>query len=94
MGTTAFNSLLQIVKDRNLGFDPCSIGWFSKGEYLVVGGADKQCTLHTKEGVKLGVIGEQNSWVWSCKVKPDTNFVVSIYGLILYDPYQKKKVYS
>ena len=44
---------------------------------MVVGGADKQATLHTKEGVKLGVIGEQNSWVWSCRVKPDSNYVVS-----------------
>ncbi len=43
----------------------------------MVGGADKQATLHTKEGVKLGVIGEQNSWVWVCRVKPESNYVVS-----------------
>ena len=42
----------------------------------MVGGADKQCSLHTKEGVKLGLIGEQKSWVWSAKVKPDSNYVV------------------
>ena len=68
---------MQIGKDRALGYDPCCVSWFSKGEYVVVGGADKQCTLHTKEGVKLGVIGEQTSWVWACRVKPDSNFVVS-----------------
>ncbi len=69
---------LQIGKDRQLGYDPCSISWFTKGEYLVAGGADKAATLYTKEGVKLGLIGEQNSWVWCTAVRPDTNFVVSL----------------
>ena len=68
---------LQIGKDRALGYDPCCLNWFSKGEYVVVGGANKQCNLHTKEGVKLGIIGEQLSWVWCCAVKPDSNYVVS-----------------
>ncbi|CAC5401560.1 IFT122 [Mytilus coruscus] len=65
----------QIGKDRSLGYDPCTLGWFSKGEYVVVGGSNKQCCLHTREGVKLGVIGEQESWVWCAAVKPDSNYV-------------------
>lgn len=65
----------QIGKDRQLGYDPCTLGWFSKGEYVVVGGSNKQCSLHTREGVKLGVIGEQESWVWCAAVKPDSNYV-------------------
>lgn len=68
--------LFQIGKDRALGYDPCTLGWFSKGEYVVVGGSNKQCCLHTREGVKLGVIGEQESWVWCAAVKPDSNYVV------------------
>ena len=68
--------LLQIGKDRILGYDPTSLSWFSKGEYIVVGGSDKECALHTKEGVKLGTIGEQSSWVWCSQVRPDSNFVV------------------
>ncbi len=33
----------QVTKgDRDLGFDPCSIGYFSNGEYLVIGGSDKK----------------------------------------------------
>ena len=36
-----------------------------------------QCSLHTKEGVCLTSIGEQQSWVWCCKVRPDSNYVVS-----------------
>ena len=39
-------------------------------------GSDKQASLYTKDGVRLGTIGEQNSWVWTCRVKPDSNYVV------------------
>lgn len=69
----------QIGKDRQLGYDPCFVRWFTRGEYVVVGGANKQCNLHTKEGVKLGTIGEQQSWVWAAAVKPDSNYVVKTY---------------
>ncbi|WAR26649.1 IF122-like protein [Mya arenaria] len=57
----------QIGKDRQLGYDPCFVKWFSRGEYVVVGGANKQCNLHTKEGVKLGTIGDQQSWAVGCQ---------------------------
>ncbi|KAK7884869.1 hypothetical protein WMY93_027992 [Mugilogobius chulae] len=66
----------QIGKDRTLSYDPCCVSYFSKGEYIVMGGSDKQASLYTKDGVRLGAIGEQNSWVWTCGVKPDSNFVV------------------
>ncbi|XP_068600570.1 intraflagellar transport protein 122 homolog [Brachionichthys hirsutus] len=66
----------QIGKDRNLTYDPCCVSYFSKGEYIVMGGSDKQASLYTKDGVRLGTIGEQNAWVWTCRVKPDSNFVV------------------
>lgn len=59
-----------------LGFDPCCVSYFSKGEYLLVGGSNKACLLYTREGVKLGTIGEQSSWVWCCAARPDSNFVV------------------
>lgn len=63
-------------KDRQLNFDPCCVSFFSKGEYIVMGGSDKQASLYTKDGVRLGTIGEQSSWVWTCRVKPDSNYVV------------------
>lgn len=66
----------QIGKDRALNFDPCCISYFTKGEYILLGGSDKQVSLFTKDGVQLGTVGEQNSWVWTCQVKPDSNFVV------------------
>lgn len=68
--------LPQIGKDKFLTFDPCCISYFPKGEYIVFAGSDKQASLYTKDGVRLGTIGEQNSWVWTCHVKPDSNFVV------------------
>ena len=70
---------IQVAKEKSLNYDPCCIGWFSRGEYLVMGGANKQINLHTKDGVQLGTIGEQNSWVWCCQVKPDQNYVVSCW---------------
>uniref|UniRef100_A0A8W4FP55 Intraflagellar transport protein 122 homolog n=1 Tax=Sus scrofa TaxID=9823 RepID=A0A8W4FP55_PIG len=66
----------QIGKDRSLDFDPCCISYFSKGEYILLGGSDKQVSLFTKDGVQLGTVGEHNSWVWTCKAKPDSNYVV------------------
>ncbi|NWW94244.1 IF122 protein, partial [Rhynochetos jubatus] len=66
----------QIGKDRMLNFDPCCVSYFSKGEYILLGGSDKQVSLFTKDGVRLGTIGELSSWVWTCKVKPDSNYVV------------------
>uniref|UniRef100_A0A8C8HX99 Intraflagellar transport protein 122 homolog n=1 Tax=Oncorhynchus tshawytscha TaxID=74940 RepID=A0A8C8HX99_ONCTS len=66
----------QIGKDRTLTYDPCCVSYFSKGEYIVMGGSDKQASLYTKDGVRLGTIGEQSSWVWTCRVKPDSNYVV------------------
>lgn len=67
---------LQIGKDRLLNFDPCCVSYFTKGEYILLGGSDKQVSLFTKDGVRLGTVGEQNSWVWTCKAKPDSNYVV------------------
>ncbi|XP_048812925.1 intraflagellar transport protein 122 homolog isoform X2 [Lagopus muta] len=80
----------QIGKDRMLNFDPCCVSYFTKGEYILLGGSDKQVSLFTKDGVRLGTIGEQSSWVWTCKAKPDSNYVavgcqdgtISFYQLI------------
>eukprot|EP01116_Phalansterium_solitarium_P016577 TRINITY_DN3872_c0_g3_i3.p1 TRINITY_DN3872_c0_g3~~TRINITY_DN3872_c0_g3_i3.p1 ORF type:complete len:1186 (+),score=383.77 TRINITY_DN3872_c0_g3_i3:201-3758(+) len=64
-----------VTKDKDLGFDPCSISYFSNGEYLVVSGSDRKASLWTKEGVKLTVVGERDDWIWAGRVKPRQNFV-------------------
>ncbi len=33
---------MQKAKDRELGFDPCCVSYFSNGEYLVVSGTDRR----------------------------------------------------
>ena len=54
-----------------------------------MGGSNRECCLHTKEGVKLGVIGDHSSWVWCAAVKPDSNFVVSelLSAVLTYSTY-------
>ena len=37
--------VLQVGKDRHLGYDPCCLSFFSKGEYLVIGGSDKKVSM-------------------------------------------------
>nr|CAD7429322.1 unnamed protein product [Timema monikensis] len=65
-----------VGKERNLGFDPLCATFFNKGEYLLLGGSNRLCTLMTKDGVKLGTVGdEQSSWVWSCAARPDSSYV-------------------
>uniref|UniRef100_A0AAZ3RUI3 IFT122 first beta-propeller domain-containing protein n=1 Tax=Oncorhynchus tshawytscha TaxID=74940 RepID=A0AAZ3RUI3_ONCTS len=56
-----------IGKDRTLN-DSCCVSYFPKWEYLVMGGSHRQASLYTKYWVRLGTIGEQSSWVWTCRV--------------------------
>ena len=65
----------QIGRDRNLGFDPCCVSYFSTGEYLLIGGSDKKVSLWTKEGVRLSTITEADDWVWCVAQRPKLNFV-------------------
>lgn len=67
----------QVYKDRMLDFDPLCASYFSKGEYLLVSGSNRQTFLYTREGIKLGNVGEElESWVWCCRAKPDSSHVV------------------
>ena len=62
-----FLIVLQVSKDRALGFDPCCASFFSKGEYILIGGSNKACLLYTKDGVKLGTIGKYSPFVFTKK---------------------------
>eukprot|EP01105_Mastigella_eilhardi_P005329 TRINITY_DN1705_c0_g2_i1.p1 TRINITY_DN1705_c0_g2~~TRINITY_DN1705_c0_g2_i1.p1 ORF type:complete len:1309 (-),score=346.84 TRINITY_DN1705_c0_g2_i1:47-3835(-) len=61
--------------DRALGFDPCSVGYFSNGEYLCVAGSDKKLHLFTKEGVFLTTFGDIPNWAWCVRHQPGKNAV-------------------
>ena len=67
------------VVTKDLGFDPCSISFYPKGDFMVMGGSDKKITLWNREGVLLGTVGEMNDWIWSTSVNP-TNRSIFVGG--------------
>lgn len=68
-----------VGKERNLGFESLRVRYFSRGEYILIGGLNKACLMFTREGIRLGMIGDQqNSWVWCCEAHPSGNFIVRI----------------
>ncbi|KAL5037642.1 hypothetical protein RTP6_005043 [Batrachochytrium dendrobatidis] len=81
----------QVGKDRQLGYDPCTVSYFPTGDYLVIGGSDKKVHLWTPNGVRIAPICDRQGWVWSCKVRPNHNHVavgsqdgtISIYEVVL-----------
>mmetsp|Transcript_104276 Transcript_104276/g.185337 ORF Transcript_104276/g.185337 Transcript_104276/m.185337 type:complete len:1306 (+) Transcript_104276:111-4028(+) len=63
-------------REHRLEFDPCSIDFFSSGDYFVLGGSGKKVQLWSREGVMLGDLGEREDWIWSVAVRPRQNNVV------------------
>jgi intraflagellar transport protein 122 len=64
-------------KERQLGFDPTCIDFSSTGEFVIMGGSDRRVTLFTREGVRLGNVGDQaESWVMCARVCPQQNLIV------------------
>lgn len=74
--TLSFYSIVnpKPIGERKLGFDPCTVSYFSNGEYLVVGGSDRKATLWTKRAVKLKDLALTGDWVWTAAQKPKSNF--------------------
>ncbi|XP_054168644.1 intraflagellar transport protein 122 homolog [Oppia nitens] len=60
-----------IAKERNIGFDPLNVSYFLSGDYLLVSGSNKKALLYTKEGIFIGCVAEQSSWIWCSKPSPD-----------------------
>eukprot|EP00055_Hartaetosiga_balthica_P003201 m.6880 g.6880 ORF g.6880 m.6880 type:complete len:1213 (-) comp2669_c0_seq1:190-3828(-) len=65
----------QIGKSMKLGYDPCSANYYFDGDYVVVGGSNKNACLYTRDGTHLADIGEQDSWVWAVATRPNQNYV-------------------
>lgn len=80
-----FLHFIKVGKERNLGFEPLCVSYFSRGEYILVSGCDKTCFLMTRDGIKLGTVGEEHqSWVWCCAPRPDSTYVVCFYWFLVY----------
>ncbi|XP_054721497.1 LOW QUALITY PROTEIN: intraflagellar transport protein 122 homolog [Uloborus diversus] len=65
----------QIGRERALGYDALKLSYFSNGDYILISGANKKCSLYTKEGVFVGFISQQDSWVWCCAARDDSTQV-------------------
>lgn len=66
-----------VGKERNLGFDPLCLTYFPDGEFLAVAGCSKSVQLFTRDGVKLGMLGEEHGgWIWNVAIHPFGNAMV------------------
>eukprot|EP00039_Didymoeca_costata_P007788 m.103931 g.103931 ORF g.103931 m.103931 type:complete len:1184 (+) comp13828_c0_seq5:52-3603(+) len=80
----------QIGRDKVLDYDPCCMSYFTKGDFIVVGGSNKKASLYTREGVRLHTVCDLGGWVWTCAVRPKQNYVavgcrdgtIALYQLI------------
>lgn len=59
-------------------FDPLCVSHFWSGDYILVSGSNKKTFLYTKEGIFIGCIAEQTSWIWTSKASPDGSQVVRL----------------
>ncbi|XP_065909716.1 intraflagellar transport protein 122 homolog [Dysidea avara] len=80
----------QVGKERTLGYDPCFLDYFLDGEYMLIGGSNKQVSVYTKEGTMLFPVEQQkgNAWVMAAKLTPDQIHIITAAQdgtLIYYD---------
>lgn len=67
-------------KERALGFDPLCVTFFPDGEFIAVAGCNKAVQLFTKDGIRLGMLGEQHdSWIWTVVIHPTGSSMVGNY---------------
>lgn len=68
-----------VGKERSLGFDPLCASYFSDGEFITVAGCNKAVQFFTKDGIRLGMLGEQHdSWIWTTAVHPNGTSMVGV----------------
>lgn len=66
-----------VGKERNLGYEALRVRYFPHGNFLLIAGLNKACMMYTKEGILLGMIGDQQkAWIWCCEAHPSGNYVV------------------
>ena len=66
----------QVGKDKLLKYDPCTVSYFGRGEFMLMGGSNKAVHLWTADGLELGKICARDGWIWSCKARPNENQVI------------------
>ncbi|CAB3406016.1 unnamed protein product [Caenorhabditis bovis] len=66
----------KVEKEYNLDFEPHCMEYFNNGQFLLVGGSNKQLMMYTRFGVPLGVVAIMDTWIWSVRSKPNSTSVV------------------
>lgn len=62
----------QLIKERTLGFDPLCLTYFPNGEFCIVSGCTGSVHFFTRDGVRLGTLGEGfDTWIWSVAIHPN-----------------------
>lgn len=70
--------LIVFIHQPFIDFDPLCLSYFPDGEYLATAGCNKQVQVFTKEGIRLGSLGdEHDAWIWSVAIHPQGNSIVS-----------------
>eukprot|EP00457_Paulinella_chromatophora_P000660 gb/GEZN01000660.1/.p1 GENE.gb/GEZN01000660.1/~~gb/GEZN01000660.1/.p1 ORF type:complete len:1240 (-),score=215.56 gb/GEZN01000660.1/:187-3660(-) len=64
--------------DRQLDFDPCSLSFFTKENFLLVGGSNRKVGLYTKQGIFLREVAERKDWIWGVKAQPRSNSKLAV----------------
>ncbi len=64
--------------DRQLDFDPCSLSFFTKENFLLVGGSNNKVGLYTKQGIFLREVAERKDWIWAVKTQPRSNSKLAV----------------
>eukprot|EP00439_Symbiodinium_sp_Y106_P010570 s1071_g1.t1 len=80
-------------REHRLEFDPCSIDFFSSGDYFVLGGSGKKVQLWSREGIYLGDLGERDDWIWSCAVRPRQDICFGTGGSKTCDAFAEDLMY-
>lgn len=66
-----------VGKERPLNFDPLCVTYFPDGEFLAVAGCNKSVQLFSRDGIKLGMLGEEHdAWIWAVAIHPYGNAMV------------------
>lgn len=73
--TLSFHTLSgqMVGKERSIGFDALCLTYLPNGEYCLVTGCTGNVHCFTREGVRLGTLGDNLdiSWIWSVDVHPN-----------------------
>uniref|UniRef100_A0AC35U6Z2 Intraflagellar transport protein 122 homolog n=1 Tax=Rhabditophanes sp. KR3021 TaxID=114890 RepID=A0AC35U6Z2_9BILA len=64
--------------EKAVDYDVLTMDFITKGNFLVMGGMNKQISLYTREGNDLGVIAILDSYVTAVRIKPNDSRIMLV----------------